>query len=164
MKHLLILFLISISTLAYNQGTYEIVVATNFDGQVVSGSIDDLIQEIRKGKAVRVGWQLDFNQDKKSDFDHWVPAEFITILNGHVFTQIPPIFAQGPNLDIPQVQIFSSPTQWTAVLGTNGKLLNRFITETPTNFDELEEAKQKQILKMKAVDSWKVATFWSVLK
>lgn len=161
------ILLLSSYSMSNAQGTYKVIVATNFEGEVSEGSIEKLIELIREGKPVRVGYQLDFNKDKISDFDHWLEAEFITILNGHVFTQIDPIYMQGPNIDVPQVEIFPSNTKWTAVLGTNGKLLNRYV------FDKLEfkldkdgnpimdEATEKE-LKKREVRTWEVATFWSV--
>ncbi len=107
--------------------TFDIVLETDFDGQVVKGSKEELIKYIREGKSVRVGWQLDFDEDKVPDFDHWVEASFITILGNEVFTQIDPIYAQGPDIDKPQIQIYADETKWTAVIGTNGVLLNRFV-------------------------------------
>ena len=168
MRYLLLLIFAFIFNVISAQTSYELVVTTDFEGQVVSGSIDSLIQEIRKGKPVRVGWQLDFDKDRKPDFDHWVDAEFITILGGHVFTQIETIFVQGPNTSIPQVEIYPSTHQWTAVIGTNGKLLNRFIIEDTPNVEVGEEINkekiEKQLAEMKKVNTWKVATFWSVMK
>lgn len=68
------------------QDDTHIVLETDFDGNVVKGSKATLIEEIRKGKPVRVWCQLDFNDDKDPDFDHWLDAEFITILKEDVFT------------------------------------------------------------------------------
>ena len=166
----IIWILVLIPTFLSAQSSYEVVVSTDFDGEVSSGSIEALITEIRKGKPVRVGWQLDFNNDKQPDFDHWVDAEFITILGGHVFTQIETIFVQSPNEQIPQVEIFPSSDQWTAVIGTNGKLMNRFIMSQPPKIESVdgkpldEKVVQQQLEQMKKVQTWKVATFWSVLK
>ena len=150
---------------------------TDFDGNVVKGQKEELIKYIQEGKSIRVGWQLDFDGDKKADLEHWVDATFITILGGEVFTQIDPIYAQGPNIDIPQVEIYSDQTKWTAVIGTNSKLLNRFIVgESPvgkikasTELSEEEKAKQikaieESFAEMQKVDKWDVATFWSVGK
>jgi len=133
----------------------------------VTGSIEKLIAEIRSGKPVRVGYQLDFNNDKEPDFDHWVDAEFITIFNGHVFTQIESIYRQIPRPEIPQIDIIPVDDKWTAILGTNSKLLNRFIlglfdydideTGNPIVTKEVEKA-----LKQREVRTWQVATFWSV--
>ncbi len=171
-----------ILTLAYfttQAQNYEIVLATDFDGLVTEGSKQELIKFIREGKPVRVGWQLDFNEDKEPDFDHWIEATFITILGEEVFTQIDPIYAQGPNIEIPQLQIYPNNTQWTAVLGTNGKLLNRFILNgqkkpelifdeslglTKEQFEIEKKKAEESWLKMNAVDTWQVATFWSIMK
>lgn len=168
-KAVLISLLCSWTIFSFGQTGYKILVATDFDGQVVQGSIDTLIQEIRKGKPVRVGWQLDFDKDKQADFDHWVPATYITILNGHVFTQIDPIFIQGPNPKIPQVEIYASSDQWSAILGTNGKLLNRFIMANPPKIsaeqkEQMDASMKAQIENMTKVQTWQVATFWSVLE
>lgn len=176
MKLILTLILTSMSFLGIAQ-SYDIVLATDFDGNVTEGSKEVLIKYIREGKPVRVGYQLDFDEDKVADFDHWAPATFITILKNDVFTQIDPIFMQGPNMDLPQIEIFPSPTQWTAVIGTNSKLLNRFIlnedlvaklkadTSLPEAEKEIQIASlEKNVMDMKKVETWQVATFWSVQK
>ncbi len=159
--------------------SYDIVLATNFNGNVVKGSKQELVQLIREGKPVRVGWQLDFDKDQKSDFDHWVEATFITILGEDVFTQIDPIFAQGPDEKAPQVEIYASSTRWTAILGTNGKLLNRFVLDdskkpnpifddslgvTIEEFESNKKEAGENWKAMNAVQTWEVATFWSVQK
>jgi len=176
MKNIFVLIFFSlVGNLLFAQANYQIVVSTDFEGKVLSGSIDSLIQEIRKGKPVRVGWQLDFNKDHEPDFDHWVDAGFITILGGHVFAQIETIYAQGPNIKTPQVEIFPVSDQWTAVLGTNGKLLNRFILEFDApNFaqnevdNKIEKTEalenRKKFNEMIQVRTWEVATFWAVPK
>lgn len=172
MKNKLFSFLFLLFSISSYSQTYEIVVATDFDGNVVSGSIDSLIYQIRQGKPVRVGWQLDFNKDKKPDFDHWVDAGFITILGDHVFSQLEEIYIQGPNMEIPQIEIYPSGTKWTCVIGTNGLLKNRFVYPelpkvSPVDKDgkkltpeEIDEKVYKKI----EVKTWKVATFWSVMK
>jgi len=170
-KKLLPILLFIFSIPAFSQ-TYEIVASTDFDGKVVSGSIDSLIHYIRQGKPVRVGWQLDFDKDKKPDFDHWVDAGFITILGDHVFSQLEEIYIQGPNMAIPQIEIYPSGTKWTCVIGTNGLLKNRFVypelPKVPTvdkNGKELtQEEIDEKVMKRIEVKTWKVATFWSVMK
>ncbi len=179
MMKILFLFMMTCSWCAMQAQVYDIVLATDFDGNVTNGSKATLIDYIREGKPIRVGWQLDFNGDKIPDFDHWVEASFITILDQEVFTQIDPIYAQGPNRKVPQVEIYPDNTRWTAVIGTNGKLLNRFIQDDKDipelvfedSMDLSEEEKQKIIekeeerkLAMKEVKTWKVATFWSTQK
>ena len=162
---LLILAFIFCNSEIFSQ--HKIILSTNFDGEVISGSKEVLIAEIRKGKSIRYGYQLDFNEDKVADFDHWGPAEFITILGGEVFTQIRNINLQIPNDDIPQVDIIPVNTQWTAILGTNSILRNRFVYDD-IKFDLDEEGKPimtekiEEELKIREAYTWKVATFWAV--
>lgn len=148
-------------------GQTRILLETDFEGNVVRGSKQELIQEIRKGKSLRIGWQLDFNKDGEPDFDHWAPAEFITILNEDVFTQIRNINLQVPKLDIPQIDIIPTTTMWTAILGTNSLLKNRFVYgEFEFERDEdgnpiVTEQVEKELAK-REVQTWKVATFWVI--
>jgi len=74
--------------------------------------------------------------------EHWVDAEFISILGGHVFTQIAPIFRQVPDWDGPQIKIIQSEMQWTALIGTNGKLLSRFIIPNIDQFPNMDVREQ----------------------
>ena len=175
-----ILLALLLSCLAYHVDaqSYNLVLQTDFDGQVVSGSKDQLISDLRTGKPVRVGWQLDFDNDGNPDLEHWVDATFITILEGEVFTQVDPIYAQGPNAEIPQVEIFPDDTKWMAIIGTNSKLLNRFIQNESdiheivfddsinlTKEEKMEVIKQAELrtVAMKKVNTWKVTTFWSTM-
>ena len=165
--NLIFLLVLSISLSLLGQQNFEIVLETDFDGSVVRGSKEQLIKKIREGKPIRIGWQLDFDKDNKPDFDHWMDAEFITILNNEVFTQIKNINLQSPNLEESQINIIPANTMWTGILGTNGLLKNRFV------YDELEyEVDENNIpiitdqlekeLARREVKTWKVATFWVV--
>ena len=116
-----------LSSVLTNGQESEILLKTNFDGKVMEDSIKTLIENIEKGESIRIGWQLDFNEDKIPDLEHWIDAKFLTIMSGHVFNQIEPIYAQAPMMEIPQVEIRDSPIQWTAIIGTNGKLKSRYI-------------------------------------
>lgn len=165
----ILVFLTATFGVSLAQSSHDIVVSTDFEGNVVEGSIDTLISEIRKGKPVRVGFQLDFNGDKKPDFDHWIDAEYITILNGQVFTQIESIFRQIPRFDIPQIDIIPVDDKWTGIVGTNSKLLNRFVLgpiefETDENGQPIVTKDIEKALKQREVRTWMVATFWSVPK
>ena len=165
--------------LALGAQEYDMVLQTDFDGSVTQGSKEELISSIQKGNPVRVGWQLDFDDDQVPDLEHWVDATFITILGGEVFTQIEAIYAQGPNLEIPQIQIFPNNTKWTAVLGTNGLLLNRFIQNeadipalvfddslnlSTDEKNQMREQEQLRLKTMKQVNTWHVSTSWAVLR
>lgn len=148
---------------------HSIALHTGFSGEVIEGSKQLLIDEIRKGKSVRIGYQLDFNSDGVADFDHWATAEFITILDGEVFTQIRNINIQIPNMKVPQIDIMPNNIMWTAILGTNGLLKNRFVfsdleTEYDENGKQIIDEKMEKELKKREVSTWKVSTFWAIEK
>jgi len=138
----------------------EVVLKTNFEGEVVEGSIDRLITKIQEGYELKIGWQLDFDQDGKSDLEHWIDANFISILNGHVFNQLEPIYQQIPKKDIPQVQIVNSSIKWTGIIGTNGKLISRYIIP---NLYSIEDKNIREIFEKKAeINERIVATIWVI--
>ena len=141
--------------------TSEVLLQTDFEGQIVAGSMERLLQKVRAGKKLRIGWQLDFDQDGVANVEHWIDAEFITVLNGQVFNQIAPIYRQIPKAEIPQVQIRNSNMQWTAIIGTNGKLLSRYIIPD-LHLMEDEEVKVK-LTPRTEVSERSVATTWVVL-
>jgi len=137
----------------------NVLLKTNFEGKVVEGSIQNLIDNIRKGEKIRIGWGLDFNKDGKADLEHWIDANFLSILNGHVFNQIEPIYAQGPNMTLPQIEIGNSNMKWTAIVGTNGKLISRLIK--PDLHKTTNEVQRKQMEMMVQINEEIVETIWT---
>ena len=135
---------------------------TDLEGKIISGSVDQLVKEIQQGAEIRVGWQHDLDKDGEPDLEHWIDANFISILGGHVFTQIDPIYRQSPKMEVPQVEITTSEMKWTGIIGTNGKLVSRYIIP---NMDKLLEntSDEKLIQKlMKQVELREriVSTIW----
>lgn len=161
MRHLaLAISLFLIGSTLYGQQTRTLL-KTNTEGEITEGSVDILIEEINKGKKVRVGWQLDFNDDKEADLQHWIDANYITIIGGHVFNQVDPIYTQLPYTDIPQVSMMRSDWKWTAIIGTNGILQSRFII--PGIMDLEDEKEQQRLLKKSEIREKKVATSWVIM-
>lgn len=147
-----------ISSIVMNGQESEILLKTDFDGNVIEGSLKNLIENIQKGENIRVGWQMDFNDDKIPDLEHWIDAKFLTIMSGHVFNQIDPIYAQAPMMEIPQVEISDSPLQWTAIIGTNGKLKSRYIF--PNIEKEQDEEERKYLQEITQISERMVQTIW----
>jgi len=114
----------------------KILLKTDSEGKVSQGSIEALIKAIQAGTSIRVGWEFDINNDGIMEVEHWIDAGFLTIMNGHVFNQIEPIYQQIPKMDIPQIEINASSVMWTGVVGTNGKLLSRFVIP---DLDKIED-------------------------
>ncbi|MEM1219418.1 MAG: hypothetical protein AAGH79_10915 [Bacteroidota bacterium] len=151
---------ISVSSLVAQSNRF--VLKTDADGQVIEGSVEGLIDKINAGYAVRVSWGFDMDKDGQIDLVHWVDAEFISILNGHVFTQIAPIYKQSPKLEIPQVQISTSSVQWTGIIGTNGKLVSRYIIP---DIDRIEDQELRAMMEKRAAAKERmVATTWVVVE
>jgi hypothetical protein len=157
MKHILVLLMMIAFNSTFAQSP-KVLVKTDSEGKVSEGSVASLIQAIREGNDIRVGWSLDFDKDGKPDVEHLIDARFLTILNGHVFNQIDPIFAQAPNAKIPQIQIGNNNMKWMAVIGTNGVLMSRFII--PGIKDQEDEEYKKQLEKMSQVNKDIVETSW----
>lgn len=156
---LFIAFLFLLLNLMMAQNS-TIVLKTNFEGKVEYGAIDSLISKIGEGAEVRIGWQLDFDSDGKSDLEHWIDAQFISVLNGHVFNQIEPIYRQIPNDDIPQILIINSNMKWTAIIGTNGKMLSRYIIPDLELIED--ENIRAQMKKRTEIRESIVATIWAI--
>lgn len=159
MKNLTLIITLILHTHFFLAQDSNILLKTDFDGKVAEGSIEQLIEAIQGGEQIRLGWQLDFDQDKKSDLEHWVDAEFISILNGHVFNQVSPIYRQVPKKEIPQIEILPSPMKWTAIIGTNGKMLSRYVYPEISEFED--ENIRKMLEKKQEVKTRMVATTWT---
>ncbi len=140
----------------------EVLLKTDENGKITEGSVENLIQEIRQGARIRVGWQLGRKVDGQYDLEHWADAGFISILKGHVFAQLEAIYQQSPKRDIPQINLVPSQSKWSAVIGTNGVLMSRMIIpdlnliEDPILFERM--SKQAEIKQKKAPTIWAKAS------
>ena len=94
-------------------------------GEVLSGSLDDLVEAVHAGAPIRVGWELAFNMPDEEEarrLVHWTDAGFVSTWQGHVFAQIDDIYQQGPIMDEPGIHLIPGPHGWTAILGTTGEM------------------------------------------
>ena len=158
MKNLPLLFSFLFLTTFLKAQDSNILVKTDPEGKVTAGAIENLIESVEQGNKIRVGWSLDFNKDGKADVTHWIDANFLTILNGHVFTQIDPIYRQIPKAQIPQVNIIESNMKWTGIIGTNSVLQSRYIIP---ELDQIEdEVIYNQMKKTAAISEKMVSTTW----
>jgi len=145
--------------------TSKVVLKTDFDGAVTEGSIDELIKNIQEGATIRLGWQIDFNQDTITDIEHWVTAEFLTIMNGHVYNQVNTINQQSPMPD--NVGLTSVGNSWRAIISTKGIMQHLYdFKELPKiggmNGEEISEKQQKEIIdNLLKMQEDKVATTWA---
>lgn len=96
------------------------------DGAVVRGSKDLLRQAVGNGLPVRIGWQLDANNDGVVDLSHWTDAGFLTEFEGEIFAQINDIQRQAPMRGKARVVMPSGRQRWSGLLGTTGMLESHF--------------------------------------
>lgn len=144
----------------------QVLLKTDFEGTITQGSIEALIEKIQDGATVRMGWQLDFDGDNVADLEHWAPAEFITIMNGHVYNQVKTIHQQMP---LPEnVSLGSNGNTWQAIISTKGIMQHQYgFKERPQiggmNGEELSKEQQKEIVdNLLKMQEDKVATIWAI--
>ena len=84
-------------------------------GQTVFGDKSQLIDAVRLGYPVRIGWG-------SNRVEHVAGADFLTIFEGkEVFGQIKTIVGQAPAIERDSLKIrFRTNNQWTKMAGTNG--------------------------------------------
>lgn len=97
-----------------------LLLATDFDRQPTHGSKDALIAAVESGEPIRVGWQIDFDGDAKSDLSHWSEAKFLSVWEGEVFTQVGAIHRQRPRRGQGQIELTEPHMEWRGMIGTTG--------------------------------------------
>jgi len=111
-------------------GLYTVVYEADRDGKRISGSLEDLLQHVRNGNPIRVGWELGKKGPGLQFLEHWTDAGFLTIHKEHVFAQIKSIYGQAtsaPSVEVPFVNMLNNePDGWVAILGTNGLMQQKF--------------------------------------
>lgn len=117
---LIILSFYSLSALADDQNCPALLVKIGFDGQILQGSKQSVIRAVNRGETIRVRWDLDFDDDKKSDLTHWSDARFLSVWQGEVFTQVHAIHRQSPVRDKADIRLPDETNIWHGLIGTTG--------------------------------------------
>lgn len=99
------------------------------DGTYSSGAKKALVEAYRKGEAIRVGWELDWDKDSKVDVSHWTSAQFLSEFEGAIYAQISSIQQQIPSKDKKDIFFPKESRQWFGLLSTKGVLKGRFSGE-----------------------------------
>ena len=101
--------------------SWQLVYKNAPNGDSIQGDKARLMDAIRYGYPVRVGWASRRVNDSIRSVEHLVDAEFLTIANDQeVFAQIKPFMAQRPYLGQDSISIALLPTQAHWILSTNG--------------------------------------------
>ncbi len=99
-----LLYCLLVSNPLHSQTCYEVVYEADKEGKKVAGSLEKLNEHVKAGTPIRIGWVLKFVHpltSEPTEMEHWADASFITLLDGHVFTQVQSIYEQGPSFDSP---------------------------------------------------------------
>ena len=118
---LIFIFCMSCQETTVAKTGWQKVFKNNADGNTVFGNKKQLIDAVRLGYPVRIGWG-------GRRVEHVTDADFLTIFEGEVFAQIKAIVGQAPSVTNDSIKIrFRAENQWTKIAGTNG-YSNGFMT------------------------------------
>lgn len=111
----LFLLLFSCQTPTTSKSGWQLVFKNGADGQVLFGEKEKLLDAVRLGYPIRIGWG-------SNRIEHVADADFLTIFEGEeVFAQIKPILGQRPAIDGDSLKIhFRTNNHWVKMSGTNG--------------------------------------------
>lgn len=156
------------------QSAYSIIYEADKDGNSLSGNLETLVQLVRSGNPIRVGWEMNLiNPTDNSSYvlEHWSDAGFISIHQGHVFAQIPSIYGQGSSAVQPELNqdpsmflVNNKPHGWVAIVGTTGVLRQKMLRDERTisymkDAGMTDEQVEEQLLKM---ETSQFKTKWAV--
>ena len=94
---------------------WQKVFQNDANGQTVFGEKSKLLDAVRLGYPVRIGWG-------STRIEHVADADFLTIFEGkEVFAQTTSIIGQAPRIDGDTLKVrFRMQNHWTKMAGTNG--------------------------------------------
>ena len=107
--------LCSCRNLENSNAGWQKVFQNDASGAVVFGDKSKLIEAVRLGYPIRIGWG-------GMRVEHVAVADFLTIFEGEeVFAQINTIIGQAPAIENDSLKIrFRTENHWTKIAGTNG--------------------------------------------
>lgn len=102
--------------------TWQLVYRNDAEGRSVFGDKAELLNAVRNGLPIRVGFGGRSQMDTTRSVEHVADAQFLSILDGNeVFAQITQIIGQAPAREADGTKIrFRTNNKWTAIRGTNG--------------------------------------------
>lgn len=130
MKYIYVIFVVIFSNIFFSscnengfQNEWEVIYRNDADGNKLFGSKEKLIEAVRNGNPIRVGFGGRRKNDTLISVEHVTDAQFLTITNGkEVFAQITPIFGQRPDLVSDTIKIeIKEENKWVVLIGTNGE-------------------------------------------
>jgi hypothetical protein len=109
---------------------WHLVYGVDSMGVRTFGDKAELLSALRAGLPVRVGWGTTskLKDGTTGGVEHVAEAAFVTIHQGEVFAQLPPLIPQNATAGEPSISFrirgdFSHDTHWYLMLDTTGRLL-----------------------------------------
>ncbi len=102
--------------------SWRLVYKHDKEGNVIFGDKQELINSVRSGSSIKVGWGGPRISDSTQTLEHLTNGNFISILNNQdVFVQVEQIIGQRPFFTNDSLKIqFRPSNKWTAIIGSNG--------------------------------------------
>ncbi len=125
---MLFIYLTACHSTTDHQAGWQKVFQNDANGEVLHGDKSKLIDAVRLGYPVRIGWG-------SNRVEHVADADFLTIFEGEeVFAQIRTILGQAPRIDGDTLKVrFRTENHWTKIAGTNGYssgLMTNYLKDT----------------------------------
>nr|WP_298999719.1 hypothetical protein [uncultured Allomuricauda sp.] len=126
MKHkglllVLVIFLSCGPSMSTNESEWRLIYRNDSNGKTLFGKKQDLLNAIRNGNLVKVGYGGQLRRDTTLTIEHVFEAQFFTILNdSEVYAQMAPIIGQNPLIEKDTTNVRFRDTQWNIIVGTNG--------------------------------------------
>ncbi|MEM9078052.1 MAG: hypothetical protein AAGC43_13490 [Bacteroidota bacterium] len=100
---------------------WRLIYKNSANGTTLYGSKQDLMNAIRNGSPVKIGFGGQLRKDTTLTIEHIFEAHFFTILNDtDVYAQMLPIIGQNPLIEKDTTNIVFRETHWNILVGTNG--------------------------------------------
>ena len=132
---LMMIFVVSamVSSADAAPATWRLVYSVDRDGET-RGDKARLMNAVRAGQPIRVGWGVSFNLPDGTDsgVEHVANAKFLTIFDGEVFAQVDAIARQRPRPGQKRIVLPATgmSVPWVAIFDTTGHM------RTPETSDE----------------------------
>ncbi|MBO3700520.1 hypothetical protein [Roseivirga sp. E12] len=119
---LVVLITLSCSAPTSEVETWQLVYRNDSNGEALSGNKAELIDAVRNGLPIRIGFGGRSQVDTTRSVEHTADAQFLSIIDGEeVFAQITQIIGQAPARERDGTKIrFRTNNKWTSIRGTNG--------------------------------------------
>jgi len=111
----------------------HLLVEVDGAGQVTAGDKVALIEAVRSGQSVQVGFRLAETPAGGFFLTHWYAPYSMTVMGEDVFTHSSRVHLQMPDAEIEDLPPAERSQMWVTLIGTDGILHGRYQDEaTPT--------------------------------